>query len=85
MVAAALLMVVGAMCVAVFIYLNLKVQPRLFPGEVSGRNDLAASAGRPPNSHFAFGLTLAVLFFAGVALFSLGSAIIATTIGYGHA
>jgi hypothetical protein len=85
MVTAAFLMLIGGVCVAVFVHLNLNVQPRLFPGEVSSRNGVVAPVQTPPKSHLAFGLLLAVLFFGGVALFCLGSAIIATTIGYGHA
>lgn len=84
MVTAAFLMLIGALCIVVFIHLNLNVQPRLFPGEVASRKDRATVAETPGKSHLAFGLILATLLFGGVALFSLGSAIIATTIGYGH-
>jgi hypothetical protein len=81
----AILMAIGALCVAVFVHLNLNVQPRLFPGEVEAREGLMPPSPTPPRSHLLFGLCLAAVLFLGVALFSLGSAIIATTLGYGHA
>ncbi|MET0742046.1 MAG: hypothetical protein ABWY78_01615 [Microvirga sp.] len=84
MTAGAILMVIGALVVAVFVHLSLNVQPRLFPGEVEGRDGLAKPSRTPPRSHLMFGLSLAAILFLGVALFSLGSAIIATTLGYGH-
>jgi hypothetical protein len=80
----AIFMMIGALCVAVFVYLNLNVQPRLFPGEVAAREGSRRPVPSQPRSHLLFGLTLAAILFLGVASFSLGSAIIATTLGYGH-
>jgi hypothetical protein len=80
----AFLILVGAVCIALFIYLNLNVQPRLFPGEVSSKGGAAAPRRVQPISHLSFGVMIGALFFLGVALVSLGSAIIATTLGYGR-
>ncbi|MEJ1160568.1 hypothetical protein [Prosthecomicrobium sp. N25] len=77
-----ILIAAGSVAILLFLYLTLKVQPRLFPGEVVSPNDTVSA--RVPRSHLAFGLALAGLLIAGVGVFSLGSAMVATTLGYGH-
>ena len=74
----------GCVAVALFVYLTLAVQPRLFPREVLGRGTVTVPAGRPGSSHLSFGLLLAAVFCFGVALMALGSAMVATTLGYAH-
>ena len=78
----AMLQLAGALLVAAFIHLTLNVQPRLFPGYHSGRK--TALAHMPlGKSHLLFGIGLITIFTVGVALFCLGSSMIATTLGYG--
>lgn len=77
-------MAVGAALVGLFVHVILNVQPVWFPGEAAARGGAIAPHGPAPMSHTLFGVLVAALFFGGVALFSLGSAMVGTTMGYGH-
>ncbi len=79
------LMVVGAIGVALFVYINLYVQPKWFPDIVASQSGAKSGAGSAPGSHRLVGVMLAALVFGGIIVFSLGAAMVATTIGYGHA
>jgi hypothetical protein len=84
MIWAGVIMAVGAFCIGLFVHLILNVQPRWFPGQVEARPGKGLSQGLPRMSRTVFGLIVGTVLFVGIALFSLGSAVIATTIGYGH-
>ena len=62
----------GLLCLAVFLYLNLALQPKWFPREVSGAHASAHGAAAAPISHGMLGFLLMALMFTGVFLIVMG-------------
>ena len=62
----------GLLCLVAFLYLNLALQPKWFPGEVSGGHRAAQDAAAAPISHGMLGFLLMALMFLGVLLIVMG-------------
>jgi hypothetical protein len=67
------LVVAGLACIALFLWLNLSVQPRWFPDEIDrGDGAPTSRSGAAPVSHCTLGLFLGALLLAGVVMLALG-------------
>jgi len=68
-----LLMALGVACFALFGYLNFVLQPRWYPTQGSGAR----------GAHMVLGVAETLLFLLGAVLFTMGSTIVGTSLGYG--
>lgn len=62
----------GILCLLVFLYLNLSLQPRWFPNEAAGEARSKREPVPAPVGHALFGFLLTALMFLGVVLITMG-------------
>ena len=86
MVAETTFIVLGILCIALFAYINLYIQPKWYPNELAARNGVITLTALPAGQrqrHLFVSIVMAVMFFVGVAMVTVGCVMIGTELGYG--